>query len=123
MGAKEGGIRDEVLWTFWENAQTENSYHIFLSHYFENVLIPLNVTFLIINGSLSSPLFFFFFFWLVYLTQVVFEAIRGKGYRSDIALDEISIYPGPCITAAEPLAPTTATLHTTSKITPLNGQY
>lgn len=52
--------------------------------------------------------------------QVVFEAIRGKGYRSDIALDEISIYPGPCITAAEPLAPTTATLHTTSKITPLN---
>ena len=33
----------------------------FLLHYFENVLIPLNVTFLIINGSPSSPLFFFFF--------------------------------------------------------------
>lgn len=39
--------------------------------------------------------------------QVVFEAVRGNGYQSDIALDEISLIPGSCV-AANPLAPSTS---------------
>ena len=31
----------------------------------------------------------------------MFEAIRGNGYRSDIALDDIDIVPGACISHNE----------------------
>ncbi|KAL9975855.1 hypothetical protein ACROYT_G013067, partial [Oculina patagonica] len=49
--------------------------------------------------------------------QVVFEAVRGSGYRSDIALDEIRLIPGKCV-AAQPPAPTTPMSLTTTTIIP-----
>lgn len=49
--------------------------------------------------------------------QVVFEAVRGSGYRSDIALDEIRLIPGKCV-AAQPAAPTTPMSLTTTTIIP-----
>lgn len=30
---------------------------------------------------------------------MVFEGIRGSGYRSDIAIDDVTLKPGPCATA------------------------
>ena len=44
----------------------------------------------------------------MFIFKVVFEAVRGNGYQSDIALDEISLIPGSCV-AANPLAPSTST--------------
>lgn len=43
----------------------------------------------------------------MFIFKVVFEAVRGNGYQSDIALDEISLIPGSCV-AANPLAPSTS---------------
>lgn len=49
-------------------------------------------------------------------TQIVFEAVRGGGYRSDIALDEIRLIPGICGAAAQPLETTTPMPPTTRTI-------
>ena len=48
--------------------------------------------------------------------QIVFEAVRGGGYRSDIALDEIRLIPGICGVAAQPIATTTPIPSTTRTI-------
>lgn len=48
--------------------------------------------------------------------QIVFEAVRGGGYRSDIALDEIRLIPGICGAAAQPLETTTPMPPTTRTI-------
>lgn len=33
---------------------------------------------------------------MLYFVKVVLEGVRGSGYQSDIAVDTISIIPGPC---------------------------
>ena len=42
----------------------------------------------------------------ILLIQIVFEAVRGGGYQSDVALDEIRMIPGQCL-SAQPGVPTT----------------
>ena len=54
------------------------------------------------------------------LLQFVFEAVRGRGYQSDIALDEIRFISGQC-TAAQPIEIISPTSKTTAKTVPSEG--
>ncbi|XP_068697308.1 uncharacterized protein [Montipora foliosa] len=47
--------------------------------------------------------------------QVVFEAVRGRGYQSDIALDEIKLFPGACVAANPPATSTSIPKATTAR--------
>lgn len=60
------------------------------------------------------------YIFYVVLIQIVFEAVRGSGYQSDIALDEIKLIPGQCL-AAQPVAPTTFLPLMTTKVVPSRG--
>ena len=64
-----------------------------LTQFLNNLLIT--VAMFLLNGLLIVSLY-----W-----QLAFEAVRGNGYRGDIALDEIKLTPGKCDEPDTPAPP------------------
>ena len=52
------------------------------------------------------------------MLQLAFEAIRGNGYRGDIALDEIKLVPGKCNASPGTLPPPVIKTPVKQKTTP-----
>lgn len=64
--------------------------------------------------------------FFLFIVQIVFEGIRGNGYRGDIAIDDITYTVGACVTlphnAVPTLPPTTPAITTTPTVPP-PGSY